>query len=33
MIIYKEVIHKEISFPNCEGNDFSFVNDFISCLL
>ena len=31
--IYKEVIHKEITFPNCEGNDFSYVNDFISCLL
>ena len=30
--IYKEVLHKNISFPNSE-NDFSFVNDFISLLL
>ena len=31
--IYKEVLHKEITFPNIENSNFNIVNDFISCLL
>ena len=31
--IYKEVLHKEITFPNIENSNFDIVNDFISCLL
>ena len=31
--IYKEVLHKDITFPNIENCDFSNVNDFISNLL
>ena len=31
--IYKEVLHKEITFPNIENSNFNNVNDFISCLL
>ena len=31
--IYKEVLHKDIVFPNIDNCDFSNVNDFISNLL
>ena len=31
--IYKEILNKDINFPDENNNNFSSVNDFISCLL